>query len=416
MSVAESGSGNPGVDLYDAAAMECPFAAYRRLRAVAPVYRVPETGIYVVSRYEDCMEANKHPEIFSSEFASVIAPPPEVMEVFKRGHPMPPTMLTLDPPRHSMYRGLVDKAFAPKRVREMEGYIQAIVDELLAAFIGRGEVELIEAFAAPLPLYIIADQLGVPRADIWKFKRWSDASVVPFAAVASLEERIAAAEDLLEFQEYFVARFEAKRKSPDDDIISLLATTRLEEEDRLLAVPEFLSIAQQMMTAGNETTTNTIAAAMQLLIENPEQMEILRADPDKHARGLVEETLRHQSPVQGMWRIAVRAAELGGVAIPEGAVVNLRYGSANRDEARFEDPDAFDITRRNAARHMAFGYGIHHCVGANLARKEVEIAFRTLIPRMRTISFVPGKNDFAHFPSFTLRGLKALHICFEPAP
>ena len=378
---------------------------------------MPGAGFFVISRFEDCAEAARRHDVFSNDFTSVIAPKPEVAEIFAKGRMEQgvKTLLTNDPPSHTRYRALVDKVFSPGRVKKMEGYITRIVHELIDGFIDDGEVELMSRFTIPLPLSIIADELGVPREDMPKFREWSDASVVPFSSMTTLEEEKAAARSLLEFQDYFAEKFAEKQANPTDDIISDLATTRFEDENRSLNVSEFLSICQQILTAGNETTANTIASAMYHLIDNPDQMAIARSDVDKHARNIGEETLRYDAPVQGQWRVVKKDTELHGVKIPAGSVVNLRYGSANRDERQFDHAEKFDITRNNARSHMAFGQSIHFCVGANLARKEIELAFKGLLPRMKNIRFAPGRNDFTHVPSLTLRGFKHLYLEFEKA-
>ncbi len=397
--------------------VECPFHAYQRLRDVAPVHYVEQGQFFLVSTYALCSEANSKPEIFTNDFQPLLMPKPEVAEIYAQGpfSMTEKTLLTNDPPSHTEFRSLVDTVFAPARVKKMEGYIAQIVDELIDGFIDDGAVELITQFAIPLPMSIIADQLGVPRSDMADFKRWSDASVVPFSGLASLEEEKDAAHQMVEFGHYFEKKLAEKRANPSDDIISDLSVAVLESKDRPLTLSEFLSIVQQVLTAGNETTTNTIACAMHNLIQNPDQLALIAAEPAKYARNATEETLRIEAPVQGQWRIVKQDTELGGVAIPAGSVVNLRYGSANRDPALFPDPDRFDITRKNAMKNLSFGQGIHHCVGANLARKEVTIALTHLFSRCTNWRFAAGKNDFSHIPSFTLRGLKALHLEFDRA-
>jgi cytochrome P450 len=408
-----------GVDLFDAKMLECPFPFYKRLRAEAPILQDPVTGIVQVSSYDLICQAARDFETFSNRFGPALrgrnGPSPEAVAVMEQGYPVLDTMLTADPPEHTRYRKLVNKAFMPKRVNDMHAEIHGICDALIAAFAGRGEVELASQFGQPLPMRVIAGQLGIPVSDMPKFRRWSSAFVAQLGQMAGPEQEVAAARDIVDFQHYFAARLAEKRAAPSDDILSDLATVTLAEEGdpRPLTTPEALNIIQQLLVAGNETTAHTLTGGMRYLIEDPEQMAAVLADLSL-IPNLVDETLRMMTPTQNMWRVATRDAELGGVRIAAGSVLLLRYGSGNRDERQFPDGERFDIRRRNANRHVAFGFGIHTCLGAALARKELALAFELLLTRLRNWRFAPGKNDFSHHPSVLLRGLKALHLEFDP--
>lgn len=404
--------------LLDPAVAEDPFPSYAALRREAPVYEVPGLGFFLVSRHALVTEALRRPEIFSSRFAAAMQARtggvrPALASIVAQGYPPVDTLLTNDPPSHARYRALVTKAFSARRVRTMEDAIRGLAAQLVDGFAGEGAVELVERYAVPLPLTVIADQLGVPRADLARFKQWSDDSVAPLGQMISPERELACARSIVELQHYFAAIAEERRAAPRDDLLSDLVHATVDGE-RPLDTAELLSVLQQLLVAGNETTTNLIAAATKLLIEHPEQQERLRRQPQLVANA-VEEALRLESPVQGMWRVVAQDTELGGVAIPKGAFVMLRYAAANRDEAVFEDPDRFDVARENARDHLAFGMGIHFCVGAALARTEAAAALATLLERSRSLRFAPGRNDFAHHPSILLRGLRALWIQIEPA-
>lgn len=404
------------INLVDSDTLECPFPAYRALREQAPVYRVPQTGFWVVSRYDLVMEAVRDTATFSSQInqASSAGGHPEVAALFQQeGVPFASTLISADPPEHTRYRSLVNRAFTAGRVRGMQGYIQQIVDELIDGFIDRGEVEFVADFAIKLPIYIIADQLGVPRSDMQKFKDWSDASV-PIGLDIGKEAELARARLVIEFQKYFLERIEERRHAPKDDILGDLVAARL-EDGRPLNGSELLSIIQQLLVAGNETTTNALAAGMVLLIENPDQLALLRAGDDKTMRTFCEEVLRLESPVAGLFRVTTRDTVLGGTDIPAGALVNLRWAAANRDERVFENPDALDVCRRNAGAQIGFGVGVHFCVGAMLAREEMFLGFRTLLRRLDNIRLVSDADTKAHHPNFILRGLKQLRLAFEPA-
>ncbi|MBI1179139.1 MAG: cytochrome P450 [Alphaproteobacteria bacterium] len=408
------------IDLLDSGTLECPFPAYRTLRREAPVYRVPQTGHYVVTRYDLVMEAVRNTSVFSSQInqAASGGNHSEVAELLHReGVPFASTLISADPPQHTRYRSLVNRAFTARRVRSMQGYIQQIVDELIDGFAARGEVEFVSEFAVPLPIWIIADQLGVPRRDLPRFKAWSDASI-PIGLDIGLEAELVRARLVIEFQRYFLERIEERRAAPGDDILGDLVSARLTDEDgsegRPLDASELLSIIQQLLVAGNETTTNALAAGMVLLIENPDQLAQLRAGGEKPLRTFVEEVLRLESPVAGLFRVTTCDTELGGVPIPAGAMVNLRWAAANRDDAVFEAPDRLDVCRRNAGAQIGFGVGVHFCVGAMLAREEMFLAFRSLIRRLDDVRLA-GDATLEHHSNFILRGLKSLPLRFRPA-
>lgn len=405
-------------NLLDQETIECPFDAYDQLRADAPVYQIPQSGHFIVTRYDLVMEAVRNTEVFSNQIDQGASRPggayPEVLELFqKEGYPFASTLISADPPVHTRYRNLVNRAFTASRVRKMEAYIQQIVDELIDDFADRGDVEFVTEFAIKLPIYVIADQLGVPRKDAQKFKDWSDAAV-PVGLDLGVETELERARLVIEYQNYFAERIEEARADPRDDILSVLVNARL-EDGRPLDLPELLSIVQQLLVAGNETTTNALAAGMVLLIENPSQAKALRTADDKTMRTFVEEVLRLEAPVSGLFRVTTRDTELGGYKIPKGSMVNLRWAAANRDPAVFQEPEKLDICRKNAGAQIGFGVGTHFCVGAMLAREEMRLGFATLLARLEDIRFAEESPALEHHPNFILRGLKALNLKFDKA-
>ncbi|MGO9605336.1 MAG: cytochrome P450 [Candidatus Binataceae bacterium] len=395
--------------------IEDPRAFWRAMREEQPVYEIPGAGYFVISRYEDIFEVLSNEEVFSSNEppGMQVAAGPEIAEIMKQGYPPANTLLTNDPPSHTRFRALVNKAFSARRVAGMEPQVRAIADDLVDRFIADGRVELVSQFAVGLPLTVIADSLGVAREDMAKFKKWSDDSVAPLGGMISHEQQIECAHSVVEFQHYFAARLEERRAVPRDDLLTDLVNARLAGVDPL-NVPEMLSILQQLLVAGNETTTSLIASAMMLLLHNPDQMAALARNRSLIAN-FVEEALRLESPVSALFRLAKVDAEVGGVRIPAGARLIVTYGSGNRDAAHFPDADKMDIRRENARSHLAFGQGVHFCIGAALARLEGRVAFETLLGRLKDIRFMPGRNDFAHTPSFILRGLKELWLEFDIA-
>jgi cytochrome P450 len=396
--------------------LECPHAFYKQLREHAPVVQNLQTGIFQISSYDLIVQALRDTEHFSNDVADELRGgnqlPPEVLEVAMQGYPPADTLLTADPPAHTRYRKLVNKAFTPARVNALEGEIARIAFELIDAFIGDGEVELLSQFAQPLPLRLIATQLGVPLADMDKFRVWSDAITTLLGQTSDTETTLQCMKAFVAFQHYFAAVLAAKRIAPTDDIISDLANVTLTEDGdpRALTDPEALSVIQQILVAGNETTANSIVAGMKLLLDHPQKFAAIQADPTL-IPNFVEEVLRISAAVQSSWRLAMKDITLDGVLIPKGSKILLRFAAGNRDESQFAHGESFDPARANARKHLSFGLGIHMCLGATLARKEMAVAFTALLSRVRGWRF--GENDFTHHHSILLRGLKALNLRFE---
>jgi cytochrome P450 len=407
------------VNMVSPEVLECPYPYYERVREEAPVHQTP-LGFWAVSRYEDVLSVVRNPEMFSSLAQSnsfVTTPPPEVIEIAKQGYPRVNTLLSNDPPSHTQFRNLVNKAFLPKRVAQLEDSIRKITNDLIDAFINDGKVDLVEQFAVGVPLTVIADALGVDRADMPKFKKWSDDSVAPLSGMLTPERQIECAHSRIEFQNYMVDRVHEREANLRDDLLSDLVQARFDSGERAgegMTMAEMLDVIAQLLVAGNETTTKLIAAATLMLIENPEQMAKVRADHSL-IPNLVEEALRMEAPVQMLPRFTKEDVEVGGVAIPKGSVVMVMYGCANRDGAKYPNPDMFDIERDNARTQMAFGQGPHFCVGAALARSEARIAFELLLSRLNNIALASVETPTHRELSMTLRGLTNLHLTFTPA-
>lgn len=426
MSIAEDLTGKDLAEInpFDPDLLQTPYAYFDKLRKEAPVYRDPNSGLIYVATYDLVAEVNKDPNLFSNQFGIALRSgsaeddmDPELLAVMAEGYPPVDTMLTADPPEHTMYRGLVAKAFSPKRVSEMSDEVTAMVHEIIDAFIADGHCEYKSQFGNELPMRVIALALGVPLSDYDKFRYWSDCFVVQLGGVSSPEEMVKAFKGIVEWQKYFAARVEEKAKNPTDDIISDLACVELELDDgskRLLEMPETLSILQQLMVAGNETTSHTLTAGIYYLLSNPEQMEKVVNDYSL-IPNMIEETLRFLTPTNNMWRVVTADTVLGGVELKKGEVMLIKYGCANRDEAMFECPNDFQSDRKNAKRHMAFGQGIHTCLGAQLARKEMSIAFPIVFDRLKNLRFAEGKNTFKYDPNILLRGVLEMHVEFDPA-
>ncbi len=413
---------------FDPAVQENPWHYYALLRQEAPVYKDPTTGLFMVSTHGLVMDAIKNWEVFSNRFAAAMAPPDGQSAFTGAGgddaaevesgllaRPLMPvdTMLTADPPAQKRYRSLVDKAFRLSRVRSLAPRIHELCTNLIDAFIDEGRVELRSAFAVPLPLSVIAEQLGVPAQDLPDFKKWSDGFVAQLGGMASPEEQERAKALIFEFQRYFAKIVASRRARPQDDIISDMVNAA-DERGIPLDMAESLSILQQLLVAGNETTASTICEGARLFAEHPEAWARIRQDPTLIPNA-VEEILRLATPTANMWRIATETTSLGGVEIPKGSMVMLRFAAANRDEGVFEDPDRFDIDRKNANEHVAFGYGIHFCLGAQLARAELVKSLEALSRRIVTLRIPADAAPLEHTPNILLRGLKSLPLEFERA-
>jgi cytochrome P450 len=396
--------------------LACPHAFNERLRREAPVYRCPHTGIVFVSDYETVRRVAKDHKTFSNRFGLAMRSAgqdvdPRIVEAQAEGYPPVDTMLTQDPPLHRRYRGMVNEAFTARRVATLEPYIKELCHKLIDGFIGAGECEFVTAFAERVPMTVIADQLGVPLSDYDLFKTWSDAFVAQLSRMATPDEELAAVKLIVQFQHYFAAKIEERRAQPEDDIISDIVHARFENE-RPLDVPEMLSILQQLLVAGNETTTHCIAEGVLLLAQNPDQHQLLKDDPSL-IENFTEEVLRLASPTANMWRVATTATAIEGVEVPELGLVQLRFSSANRDEQVFDEPQRLDVTRANARSNLAFGYGVHMCIGASLARKEMNVAFRVLLERLDDFALGCPESELVYAPNALLRGVSALPLRFS---
>ena len=401
------------VDFFSPELLECPFDLYRQLQDEAPVFRLPGTNVFMVTRHSDIREVVRDTRRFSSMFGELInetEPPGEVQAVYDEGFAMVETLLTQDPPRHKTYRSLVNGVFSQKRIAGMREYVEAITRGLIDSWIDDGEVDLLNRFCVPLPIFVIADQLGVPREEHSRLKRWSDASANTLGQLADEAQQLADARSIVEFQHYFADLIDQLRGQPQDNIISDLANATI-DEGRGLTKPEALGMLQQILVAGNETSPSAIAGGVLLLIQNPEQQALLREDPSRIPQA-VEEILRLESPTSGMWRRVTEDTEIAGVQVPKGSMLMARYAAGNRDESVFPNPACMDVTRGNAGQHLAFGHGAHFCLGAQLARLELQVALEQLLDRTDNWQLVETELAGQHHPNVLLRGLMELRIRF----
>ena len=391
-------------DPFDVATRRDPYAVFARPRRQHPVF--PHAGFPVVSvfRYADVQRILKDPTTWSNNF-TIPGIDPELMP--------DPSMLGLDPPRHTRLRGLVNQAFTPRIVQGLETRMHAIAAELVAAAVERAEVDLVEALTYPLPVIVIAEIIGVPPEDRDRFKHWSDVAVEGLGNglfVPPTRERLQRLNAVREEMDaYFSVLADERRRRPREDLLTGLVQAELEGSH--LTHAEMLRMLILLLVAGNETTTNLIGNAVLALLDHPDALARLRAE-----RALlpsaVDEVMRWSSPVQMDPRRATRALELHGHSIDADQLVVCWLGSANRDEDVFPDGERFDVARTDN-RHLAFGFGPHYCLGANLARLEAQVALAALLDRTRAFERIDDAPLPLH-PSIVFRGVTALPLRLHP--
>ncbi|MEN3952725.1 cytochrome P450 [Iodidimonas sp. SYSU 1G8] len=404
--------------LMDHATQSDPFAFYAAAHSQCPVYRMPETGFYVVTRYDDLRQVLKDTETFSND---VSAKDGKGLQgelgvlyeeiIAERGWAHVQTLQRTDPPLHSRYRKLLDRVFTAKRVREMQPYVDQVANDLIDSWIDDGECEFNMRFAMPMPGIIIAEQLGLDRSQVATFKRWADALIALSIRKWTEAEIRQIAETELEMQHYLFHEFEKRREKPTGDLISALVHAHGDDEEAL-SMHELQNLMHQLISGGFETTQSAIAHGMWLLLRHPETMQRMRDDMSL-IKPFCEEAMRIESPVQGLARKTTREVELNGTTIPAGSMVLTRYGAANRDPEKFACPHLFDIDRKNAGAQIAFGAGVHFCVGASLARQEMVSSFTALLTRLDDIELARELPQPVHNPSLYFMPMKELPIRFR---
>ena len=401
----------------DPVVQACPYPLYKRLRAEAPVYRMPETGFYLVTAFDLCREIIRQPDVFISGVTPLALKsdgvPAEVMAIYENQGWVPKASCsTSDPPRHTWVRALLTELFTTAKVRAITPYIESTANQLIDAIESVGECEFVQAFAHPLPMIIIARQIGVPVSELEIFKSWSDAIVDLFSMMTSREREIECARLVVDMQHFFKEQIDQRRKNPQDDILTILANGK-NADGADIPMDELLSIVTiDLLASGNETTTSAIASGMLELAENPAILAELQNDPGL-IPNFIEEVVRLESPAQGMFRQVTRDTTVGDFRFKEGDILSLRFGAANRDESAFRDADVMDLHRKKPGNHLAFGIGRHHCVGAPLARQELITSFQVLVNRLEGFTLQRSGQVHEYVPSFFGRSLKALDIKFK---
>lgn len=404
-------------NLMDPAVQACPYSLYQQLRSESPIYRMQETGFYLVTTFDLCHEIIRQPDLFISGVSPMAlnsdGASNEVTAYYKEHGWVPSASCsTSDRPRHTRVRGLLSRLFTAAKVRSMAPYIEVTANKLIDDLADSGGCEFVKAFSHPLPMIVIAEQIGVDPSELDLFKRWSDAIVEPFGMMISKERELECARLVVDMQHFFRQQIDLRRREPRDDILSKLANAEYEGGEAI-PMDELLTIVTiDLLASGNETTTAGISAGMLMLAEQPALLVAMRDAPELIPT-FVEEVLRLESPAQGMFREVTQDISVGGVDFRKGDVLSLRFGAANRDRNAFHDADKVDLHRKKAGNHLAFGVGRHHCVGAPLARLEMLISFQAIIERFQRITLKYANPVHEYTPSFFGRNLKALEIDFE---
>ena len=404
--------------LLDPATLQCPYHYDKTLREQAPVHRDPTTGVYVVSTYDLVREAQKAPDAFSNEFTLAIGSsmkvPPEVKAVadttYKLGKG---TLLTVDDPQHKIFRDAVKDWFTADHFARYEDWIRQLAAGLVDKLAQKGACNFVEEFARPLPLSVIMHVLGIPQEMFDRAFKWTVDNVTVLSQMADTDALVEANKGLKDEYDWFAEALDARRGKEPEDLLGVVANARY--EDRPCTIEEQLSYCTQFLVAGNETTTATMAESMRQLCLHPDQAALVRDDPGL-IPNMVDESLRLATPTSNMWRYMKSDYELGGVSIPKGSMVLLKYFSCNHDESLFEEPMKFDVTRANAKRHVAFGFGIHVCIGQHLSKLEMRIGWEEIFKRLDGLALACADGDLEYMPNILLRGMEEIPVTYSVRP
>lgn len=411
-------SDDPPIDFTDIMRRGCPYQAYATLhRSRSPVYQDPGTGYFIVTDYAEVRRIAADTKRFSNTTGILVerdTPMRATIDQMYREEAWPQihTLVTNDPPSHRMFRSLVDRLFTAQRVSAMEPYIQDLVDGVIDRVIDTGEIDIVRDLAGYFPAIIAGDFLGLPRADHTRLKEWTDASNALTEPTFDPATELAMNRKVIELLNYMLERANSSAEREDGTFMHHVRT--FEVDGRRLTDQELVWFVQPLFVGGHDSVSLLIATGMLRIVENPAIEQCLREDPSRIGN-FIEELMRFDAPVQGLWRRALTDVEIAGVSIPEGAIVQLQWAAANRDPTKFDDPDTLDATRANARQHLAFGTGPHLCIGNQLARAEMRIAFETLLRRLRNFRIVGGADSVTMRRHYMQWGVETLKLAFDKA-
>lgn len=414
----------------DADVAQDPYAYWDYLRGRGPVFREPHYGVVAVTGYQEVQAAFKDVDSFSAVNAIGGPFPPlpftpegddigDQIEAHRHEFPIFEHMVVMDPPEHEKARSLLGRLLTPRRLQENKDYIWRLADRQFDEFIANGQCEFLGEYAKPFATLAIADLLGVPDEDRPEIRRNLGAGNAPGARVGALDHEPVGSNPLQYLDDLFGAYIADRRERPREDVLTGLATATYPDG----STPPLLEVVRPatfLFAAGQETVTKLLSAAVQVLGDQPELQARLRADRSL-VGSFIEEALRMQSPTKVDFRLARKTTTLGGVRIPAGTVIMLCLGAANRDPRKFENPNEFQVDRKNVREHIAFGRGIHTCAGAPLARVEGQVTINRLLDRTCDIRISEAKHgvapnrEYRYEPTFLLRGLTELYIEFTQA-
>jgi cytochrome P450 len=416
------GAGSPlgGASLTDPLIVAHPGEFYRSMRKEDPVYYDQKIGMYLVSRYDDVVAVLRDPITFSDKlgYEAMYASGhfAEFKQILERdGGGFFPDAIKDDPPAHTRVRRLMENAFTAHRVATLESGITTIIVNLIEKLVAKaaaGEpVDGVNDFAVPLTIAVICEQLGISQVNAQKIQRWSQAITAQISHMQDRKQMLENAEQICELQNFIIAEMEAREHEPREDMISDIVHARLEDGGKL-TFEEAVSLIRALIIAGNETTATAIGNLLFVLATQPALARTLRdsVDDDRFLSRFVEELLRVEPPVRGLAKMTTREVELGGRLLPDRAHLLVLYASGNDDETVFECPRRFDLNRSNLGKHVAFGVGVHRCIGASLSRMEIKMAAREITRRIDNIKLAVPVEEIQYLPTVATRTIRHLPL------
>lgn len=410
--------GAPASPLMDPEIQKCPYDYYRQVRAESPVLWDEALQCFIVTTHALIREAARNVEVFSSsgslDFPREGEPSAEALTIRARTYQTRPLTVTLDPPEHADYRRIMAESLTPEKQVAAQPQIQAFVKRYLGALLATGGGNFAEAFSTQLPFAVISSLMGLPE-DMWgRVRIWADSYTAPLSGRISRDLELQCAEIYVERQEYLAALVAERRRQadPPDDLITAVALARRANGEQMV-MSDVLSMIEQFVVAGAETTKNTLSSGAFILAQRPDLVAELREKPDR-VGVFVEEVLRVRAPAQAMMRLTTQDTCLGGVDIPARSRIMLRYGAGNTDERVFSRAEEVDLSRANARAHLAFGHGIHMCQGAALARIELEESFSALVNQVDELKLSSAPDAVQYIPAHSFMGFLRLDLEMTP--